>query len=528
MVGGRAAAGPPLGSAKAWLPATEAGNFPLSVRRFWPLLVLVAGCARSGDRGAPGDVSGTAHDTTPRGIPVVALRLSGAGGGLRAYALPGLAELPWPMGGRTSPAGGTVGMDAAGQRLLYRDTSGAVTAFDLVAFHERTIAPRGSLASLGADGALLAVDRRGAVVESEPWGTRQWPDTLGAGVREIFAAPGARLLVLRAGHGDSLLSITRNGGVSYAAAVPEAAERAASRDGDALALATDSGLVVLEDRELRAPWFVRLTGTPHAVVFSPSGHRIFVALRDRSELAVVDRYLHEERPAIPLPGPAGAIRPDPWGRALLVRPSGAERAGDETWVVGLARNRVVGSLATEWDTDLPTVSSTGVILSREGDAVVAHDVHTLNLLGEVADGAADFWFVGAWAPSGTAAAVRQQVRAADTAHSARAEPARPARTAEPRPAPTPPPAAAPAESVNARRLWVQVSASQSESASRELVAVLQAARHPVQLVPPRSESDGWRVVVGPYATRGEAEAAGRALGRPFFIVERSLPAPARP
>jgi hypothetical protein len=509
--------------------------------------VLVAGCARSGDRGAPGDVSGTAHDTTLRGIPVVALRLSGGGGGLRAYALPGLAELPWPIGGRTSPAGATVGMDAAGQRLLYRDTSGAVAAFDLVAFHERTIAPRGSLASLGADGALLAVDRRGVVVESRPWGTRQWPDTLGAGVREIFAAPGARLLVLRAGRGDSLLSITRDGGVSYAAAVPEAAERAASRDGDALALATDSGLVVLEDRELRVPWFVRLTGTPRAVVFSPSGHRIYVALRDRSELAVVDRYLHEERPAIPLPGSAGTIRPDPWGRALLVRPSGAERPGDETWIVSLARNRVIGSLATEWDTDLPTVSSTGVVLSREGDAVVTHDVHTLVSLGEIADGAADFWFVGAWAPSGAAAAVRQQVRAADTAHSARAEPAvrqqvraadtahatrtepaRPARTAEPRPAPPPPPATPPAESENARRLWVQVSASQSESASRELMAVLQAARHPVQLVPPRSETDGWRVVVGPYATRDEAEAAGRALGRPFFIVERSLPAPARP
>ena len=490
--------------------------------------MLVAGCARSGDRGAPGGVSATASATEPRGVPVVALRLPGRGGTLRAYALPGLTELPWPMGGRTSPARGTVGMDIAGRRLLYRDTSGAVTAFDLVAFHERTIAPRGSLAALGADGALLAVDRRGVVVESEPWGSRQWPDTLGAGVRDVFAAPGARLLVLRAGRGDSLLSITRDGGVSYAVAVPAAAERAASRDGDAFALATDSGLVVIEDRELRAPWFVRLSGTPRAVTFSPSGHRIFVALRSRSELAVVDRYLHEERPAIPLPGPAGAIRPDPWGRALLVRPSGAERAGDETWVVGLARNRVIGRLATEWDIDLPTVSSTGVILAREGDAVVAYDVHTLDSLGGIADGAADYWFVGAWAPSGAAAAVRQQVRVAETAHGPRAEPARPAPAAEPGPVPTPPPTAAPAAGENALRLWVQVSASQSEPASRALVAELQAARHPVQLVPPRSEGDGWRVVVGPYATRDEAEAAGRALGRPFFIVERSLPAPTRP
>jgi hypothetical protein len=36
------------------------------------------------------------------------------------------------------------------------------------------------------------------------------------------------------------------------------------------------------------------------------------------------------------------------------------------------------------------------------------------------------------------------------------------------------------------------------------------------------------VVVGPFATRDEAETAGRSLGRPFFIVERDLPAPTRP
>ena len=30
--------------------------------------------------------------------------------------------------------------------------------------------------------------------------------------------------------------------------------------------------------------------------------------------------------------------------------------------------------------------------------------------------------------------------------------------------------------------------------------------------------DGFRVVVGPYSTREEADAAGRRLGRPYFIL----------
>lgn len=430
-------------------------------------------------------------------------------------------------------------MDVAGRRLLYRDTSGAVVAFDLVSFHERTVAPRGAFTALGADGALLAVERSGAVIESQPWGTRAWPDTLGAGVRDVFAAPGARLLAVRNRSGDTLLTVARDGGVSSAIALPAAADRTASREGDALALATDSGIVVIEVREQGAAWFVRLAGAPRAVVFSPSGHRLYVAQRGRDELTVIDRYQRVERSAIPLPGPAGAIRPDPWGRALLIRPSGEEGSGGETWVVGVAEQRVLGRFQSEWDTDLPTVSPSGVLLDREGDAVVSRDVRTLDSLGAVPDGSADYWFVGAWAPPRTAATARQQARQTDAgaARAAARPPAptdpRPAATrppdrttvAPPPPAVTPPVAAAPA---NATAIWVQVSASASESASRGLTAELARSGHAARLVAPRSAGDTWRVLLGPYATRDAAEAAGRALGRPFFLVERAASETVRP
>jgi hypothetical protein len=419
-------------------------------------------------------------------------------------------------------------MDVAGRRLLFRDTGDAVVAFDLVAFRERAIAPRGALADLGADGALLTVDHRGAVVESQPWGLRPWPDTLGPGTRAIFAAPYARLLLLRTRGGDSLVGLSRDGGAYFSAPVPQGVQAVASRDGDAVAFATETGLVVVEDRDPRNPWFVKLRGSPRGVAFSPSGHRIYVALRTRSELAVVDRFQRSARRTIALPGPAGALRADPWGRALFVRPAGAEGADSVTWVVSVASEHVVGRLATEWDSDLPTVSQTGVILDREGDAVVARDVHSLDSLGAVADGARDYWFLGAWAPAGAAAALRQQARAAEPAPAPRAAAPTPAVPLAAKPAAGPkalPPAPAPDTTA---RLWVQVSASQSEPASRALVAELAAAHKPVLLVPPRAEGDGWRVVLGPFATRDDAEAAGRALGRPFFIVERALPAPDHP
>lgn len=501
------------------------------MRQRWPLLLLLAACARSADRdAAKGTPAQDASADGSRPVPVVALRLPANGGTLRAYRLPGLAPLAWTIAGRSSPARGVVGMDVAGRRLLFRDTVGAIASFDLVALHERTVAPRGTLAALGADGVLLAVDRRGAVVESQPWGLRSWPDTLGAGVHEVFAAPGPRLLLVRGNAAESLVAVSRDGGIAFAAATPSASGRAATRDGDAVAFATDSGVVVLEDRESRVPWFLHLSGTPQAVAFSPSGHRLYVALRTRSELAVVDRFAREERASIPLPGPATALRGDPWGRVLFVLPADRALARAETWVVGVVAERLLGRLATRWDTDLPTVSPGGVILAREGDAVVTRDAHSLDSLGAVPDGAADYWFVGAWAPSGTAAAIRQQARSADAAAAAASPSPRPPQTRAPavaRPA-TADPKSTPSAAAPARRLWVQVSVSQSEAASRDLAASLTAARHPVQVVPPRGEGDGWRVVIGPYATRDEAEAAGRSLGRPFFIVERDLPPNPRP
>src|SRR5439155_336981 len=38
-------------------------------------------------------------------------------------------------------------------------------------------------------------------------------------------------------------------------------------------------------------------------------------------------------------------------------------------------------------------------------------------------------------------------------------------------------------------------------------------------LPPQHPDDGYRVVLGPYATREQAEATGRRLGRPFWIYQ---------
>jgi len=509
------------------------------------LLLLATACA--------GRDSGTAAGTEPpsrivpesmRNLPAVAVRLPARGGPLRAYRLPGLASENWETGGRISQARAVIGVDGPGRRLLYRDSTGAVDAFDLVASLQKTVAPKGRFAALASDGTFLVVTPEGGVIESQPWGTQAWPGTVGGGVREAFVGIGSRLIVIRR---DSLSLLSREAGPPVTAPVPDATAVTASRDGDAVAFATDSGIVVLEDRDQWRAWYVHLTGTPVAVAFAPSGYRLYVALRAKSELAVVDRFLRKERPAIPLPGPAADLRFDPWGRVVLVKPAGP---GDDTWVVGVASGRLTGRLSTRWASDLPTVSEGGVVLDREGRAVVARDVRSLDSLGAIADGAGDLWFVGRWKPASAVVAARQAHRldtlAARAVAPAAARPVAPVVAASPRPSPSTagPPAAATSAAAAQRAapapevaipaapvpapVWVQVSASQNERLARDLATELAHAGYPARVATPGSPAENWRVLVGPFANRTSADSVARSLGRPYWITARGPGEPARP
>ena len=498
----------------------------MSLRRLFPLILLVTACSgRQSGSTAANESPGQRALEGPRSVPPVAVRLPARGGQVRAYRLPTLASENWAAGGRVSPARTVMGVDVPGRRLLYRDSSGAIDAFDLVASLQKTVAAKGRFAALATDGTFLVIGPDGGVTESQPWGSQRWPGTVGGGVRAAFVGLGSRLIVIRR---DSIALISPEAGTPLTAPVPDATAFAASRDGDAVAFATDSGLVVVEDRDEWRPWFVRLAGTPTAVAFAPSGYRIYVALRNRSELALVDRFQRKERPSIPLPGPAAELRMDPWGRVVLVTPPGHD---DETWILGVAANRVAGRLRTRWASDLPTISEGGVLLAREGRAVVARDVRSLDSLGAIPDGAGDLWFVGRWRPSSAIAATRQEARQVEAAPASSAPLERPQSAAPvvaatplatPRPAPVrvvqAPEAPAAAERPGA--IWVQVSASQSERLTRDLAAALVRSGHPARVASPASAADSWRVLLGPYANRGAADSVARGLGRPYWITGR--------
>jgi DedD protein len=81
-------------------------------------------------------------------------------------------------------------------------------------------------------------------------------------------------------------------------------------------------------------------------------------------------------------------------------------------------------------------------------------------------------------------------------------------------APEPKPAARAARPPRAGSLWVQVYSSSNGARAREIVAELEKARFPVVLAElDRAGGPHFRVRVGPYAARPEAESAATRLRR---------------
>jgi hypothetical protein len=223
-------------------------------------------------------------------------------------------------------------------------------------------------------------------------------------------------------------------------------------------------------------------------LFSPSGHRLYVA-QQAKELLVLDRYSGERLESIDLPGPAKALRNDRFGRWLLVRPE----AGDSIWVIDVGRWKLAGTVATRWALDLPAVASPNTLVIRRDKDVVGLDLGTKGFpqSGTIEGGAADGWLPLTWRPARDA----ETTITADSTALASADSGKAAAS-----------------------VYLQVSSSQNPAWANELAEKLRGAGLPASVLAPTRSDEAHRVVLGPYATREQAESTGRKIGMPSFIV----------
>src|SRR5580765_7642130 len=397
--------------------------------------------------------------------PGVAIRLPAKGGTPQLYRLPRLTPVDGVLKGKLPPIERVIGLDPESEYLFVTTGKHDLLALDLGSGRVDTVGTNIKQAALGPDGTLYSVDSSRHVVSLSRRTRFAWPQALTALPRDLFGASD-----------QHLVGVIPQDRLLVAAADQPATVRPIA------AGASDSGVTLYDPLGRRDPAFVRLSDAPRALAFSPSGHRIYVARRNMPGLAVVDRYERKELDGVALPGPVAALRLDPLGRWLLARPA----VGDSAWIVDLPIKRHTGIVATAWKSDLPAISPDGMLIYRRGNDVVSARPDSLNEIGRVKNGSADLWVLTTWLPRGV--------------------PASPAS------------AAATADSVGAEGpLYVQVSTSQNPDWSGHLADDLNRAGLNARVLPPQHPDDGYRVVLGPFASRSQAEAIGRRLGRPFWI-----------
>lgn len=414
-----------------------------------------------------------------------ALRIPAQGGVPRLYRLPRLTEIPGAIRGRLPPVGRVVGLDPESEFLYVTTTKQELLALDLGNGRVDTVATGVALAALGPDGTLYAVDDQRRVISLARRTRFAWPRSLEGLPRDLFAATDQRLVGVIA-QDPPRLFVASADQPAVVRPIAASGDVAATRWGDLVAVAADSAVTFYDPLGRRDPASVRLADQPRAIAFSPSGHRIYVARRNTPGLAALDRYERRELDGVALPGPAAALRLDPLGRWLLARPA----TGDSAWIVDLPIKRHTGAVPTAWQPDLPAISPDGMLVYRHRGDVIAMRPDSLVERARVAGGGPDLWSLTSWLPRTGGAASRASPDAAD------------------------------ADTMGAEGpLYVQVSTSQNPDWSGRLAQDLTRAGLAARVLPPQSADDGYRVVLGPYANRAQAEAIGRRLGRPFWIYQ---------
>ena len=445
------------------------------------LVVAVLAC-----QNAPKQLASTLS-VASQAPPSSLLRLPAAGGTAKIYRDPALAEAEWLSLDKFPALRRPIGVDLDLGLVYALGAKNDVVALDLQTGRiPPTLLPGVREAALGPDGTLYMVDDSNKVTEVVRRNPVRFQTRLPGRPRDLFGTRDAQLIAVSAAAANTLTILSSEN--PPATLLLPRGDATATQWGDLIAVAAYTAVILVEPRTKTAPRSLRVSGHARAVVFSPSGHRLYIASRTGSVL-VMNRFTDEIVGDLKLPGPAGALRSDPYGRWMLAHPPTA----DSVWVADLATGRYAGGFATEWGPDLPTVTDRQTLLVREGPDVLAFDLSRAGFpgTGRVAGGAKDLWVPLAWTPeTGTSIPV-----AAGTE------------------------VAIPEDTGPETQVYLQVSSSQNPAWAGELANQLADAGLPASVLKPGSGEEGYRVVLGPYASRDEAEASGRKLGRPFFIYQ---------
>lgn len=497
------------------------------------LVLLACGCADRSSRPSGAD----APPTVPAGPDAVILRVPRAGGAVVAYRYPSLDSVLWRSTQRAPALDRFLAFGPEDGYLAAIDTSGTAVRIDLRL--GTVLRMRGSSISAAASydgGAIYALNNAGELTRFTPSGG-DWkvPSPLPVsallpqadGSLIAVGAQGERMLIWRVRPPNDALSDSMSIEVGdEGGPLGETIAFTAGTVGDRIYVGGSDRVVAVNTRDLSIPLNVGVSDPVQALAFTPSGDRVFVAIRDESVLRIVDRFEEGVSGRVRLPSPATELRMDPLGRTVLAR-----GAGDTTLVVSVAEGRLQGALVGEWRRDLPMVLADGRIAVVRGNDVVLVHGSSLEDHQTIEGGARDRWHAIRWngfrpraagldapvefrrsAPPDT---VVDSTQRTSTDSGTLASPRRDSVVA------VAAPAAPPRTRARDRQLFtVSFAALLNERQARDMARQIRVDGKSPRVV--TSERDGrtiFRVVLGPYTSRSDAERVGRASGTNYWVYE---------
>lgn len=518
------------------------------MRTLAALALVLAACGRGDRSDAP--AANDALSATPSGPhsgpDALALRVPRGGGIAEVRAYPLLDSALWQSTQRLPPIARVLGFDEHAGSIAYVDRDSLPGRIDL-RLGGVTRATRAKLASLSsADGwAIYGITGKGVVTRMTPTG--DWTVTLPRGASGLFPQTDGSLLAL-AHQGDSAIVwrlIPPEAKLLDTAVMPVAEGATRTLVGDRLYFAGRRGLVGLRGRDLSSVPRIPLDDTVTVMVATPSGDRVYAITGDGRRIAVVDRFRERVDETIKLPGSAVALRMDPIGRIVLARMAGQ----DSAWVIAIDTDRLLGTIHSAWRADLPAVTPDGSVALAVGSDVVFADGRTLEWGRVISGGTSDYWHFFMWngfrpratgldepvvfVESAAADSVAAETTWTDSALILRPPPGPDTVTVRTRPvSPFVTPVPAPRDSARPQRraedepvarrqgFFVSFAALLSEDRARHLAAGIRVDGVTARVLPShQGESTVYRVVLGPYPTRQEADRVGRAASQSYWVFE---------
>jgi hypothetical protein len=400
--------------------------------------------------------------------------------------------------------------DDEGGSVAYQDTRGRPVLLEL-RLGTITVASSKKLTGLAsANGsAIYGIAPNGDVVRMTPAG--DWTFKPPQPAKAVFPQPdGALLVSVGTGANTRLLKLfPPDSKVLQEIPFPVASRTVRTQLGDRLYLAVDSGLAVLRTRTMDWAPAVRFDEPISVMASTPSGDRVFVLTESRGQISIVDRFRDRVTAQFDLPARAQDLRIDPFGRYLLARAA----EGDSIWIVAIGTARIIGGLRGSWRSDLPFVGYDGTVAVASGVDVLLFDGETLKQRARIKDGAQDFWYPFLWDGfRPRAASLDEPVRfdsvvVDSTAMDTLAIPDSTGAPAE-------------ADTAAPKGFIVSFAAFLAQDRARELASRIRVGGENARVVTTlRDGSTVYRVILGPYLTREEAERAGRDSGHSYWVYE---------